>query len=285
MKIDDFCKFRHPLFHRDNIRDLELIKRNVRKTVRSFNNSQVSDHDQDYKSLNKRVLSYKNNFKVLSGELNKLRAENEELQRAIETKKEAKKINIVAKLLFIIKTLLNQPKRELIEKLKTDLENFRDILPVSMTLFENSLPINNLTDTEHQSFNPLEYQKIIDPVIELIKTQEITEQTIEQKVDQHPASHRTIHRCPECEDYIKTEDNNSQAIVSTISQPMQASIPKILVKGVYECNNGLEYIKSHRDNISCDNVSALSIGQQCLSRSSLNPRQDSEIYRSQRFEY
>lgn len=133
LKDSSCCKFRHPLFRRGAIHDLKLIKRNVKNAKdKSVKESQLSDDEHDYKSLSKRLVSYKTNFKVLLKQVESLRAERDELAKVVTENDLLSQSNLTRKLLFIVAKITNGSNDGLVYQMKKELNMLEENLCINI---------------------------------------------------------------------------------------------------------------------------------------------------------
>ena len=226
--------------------DLELIKRNVRKTTKlSDTESRVSDIDYDYKTLNKRLGSYKTNFEVLLGEVEELRAENKMLKDKLKECNAGGDLEIVTKTLCILKSLTINDNENLIEKVKGGLNDIEDRFNDSSNNKSHNNPEENLNIPEIANPSIL-YKTCINNLFNIIKEHSNTPQ-----INKEPTlAKNPLNNDSESNDHHNTIDPNSPYLAMNERNNGLDLIPRINIECAYESGKEFSGNKSLCDNVS-----------------------------------
>ena len=242
------CKFRHPLFRRGCTKDLDMIKRNVKKTTKEVEEveSIMSSNNCDYKGLCQKLTSYKSNFDMLVQQVEGLREENSQLVELLEKVKEPQEADIVEKLLAVISQIVNNSRESLIDNLKETLQPYEAGLKIndqsnshttaSKVMLENVLDEN----TGKQKYAPL-VNKIVN----------IVNQTQEEKDESKSKSESVVFS-----NKSLIENENNRTKTDHLRQiPLQLEnngvvIPQLNIECLYEEANSVSFVLSPQSNAS-----------------------------------
>ena len=222
-----------------------MIKRKAKRGKKEVqDDSMISDSEFDYKSLGKKLSSYKSNFDMLLQQVEGLREENSQLVDLLDRVKEPKEPNMVEKLLSVISQIVNNSSNELIDSLKDAIQPY-----------ESNLQLNEQNDTLstasranfENSGQKRNYTKLVNKLMDIVNQPTNPNNTQNSQSNYKKAYTRTS----DLDDNRKTLDPNSSHPSSIRSvKRTNGVIPQLNVECLYEEDLSDSFVLSPQSNAS-----------------------------------